>query len=578
MRNGNRFVGPAIALATGAAALLVHRESPGLVDPHVCPGVLEWVGATAARHVSRAPVGPWLLAADRVLVVVAVASFVGAAFAFSRSWVAAIAAGLAFGAQPLLSSSFTVFGPAAAIVTAWLASPRRPAIVLALVAAGALINPPATLPLAAVAAWWMWRTASTPRIAWSIAALVATIGSVALLQLVMPPIPGTLDSAASVSCWLPVARGQFVAPMRDAALQFLAAPTMFALALAALGAFARIRVAAPAWLIGFVVSMFVTASVDPLNADRALLPASVLLWLLVAVGLAELLTNARRLAPRIAALILAALLPILQIPRLRAAAQDAVRPAGQDALAPEVMHHLIELLPDHTTLVSEDAIIDLLLRAEHRSWERMGKRVSVVERSDAALARAVRESPHVLAFPRAHLDAPLLGFRLTDRPIGDVSGLADVALVSPCAAVPRTWQALPTLNASRVVSIVAEGERDRGPLVLYLATNAPPRPVTQGWSEGVSQGYIVSTFDTRQDADRLGEALTEDGLTSADFAAARYVVRFELRRVPGAPRMLSIDLGESPSVAYAKTWREAAKHRLRLCPAYPYTPVPIGIR
>jgi hypothetical protein len=242
------------------------------------------------------------------------------------------------------------------------------------------------------------------------------------------------------------------------------------------------------------------------------------------------------------------------------------------------MHHLIELLPDRSMMVAEDAIIDLLLRAEYGSWARMGKQLSIVASDESALTQAVRASPDVIALPRAQLALQFLGFRLTDRAFGDLTGLAEVALVSPCAAIPRTWQAMPTLNASRELAIVAEAERDRGPLVLYLATGSPPRPVPRNWSQGVSQGYIASTFQIGPDDNRLAEALKDDGLTSADFAAARYVVRFELRRVPGAPKALSIDLGESPSVAYATKWREAANDRLRLCPAFPHTPAPIGIR
>lgn len=577
VRNGSRFVGPAAALLTGVAAVLLHREPPGLVDPHVCAGVLEWIGAAAARRAGGAAAGAWLLAADRILIVGAVASFVSAAFAASRSWPAAIAAGLAFGVQPLLSPSFTVFAPAVAIATGLLASARRQGVVLVMIAAGALINPPATLPLAALALWWMWRPGTPGGAVSGVAAAMAIAGLVWILQFVLPPM-STIEAGLSGSCRLPVARGPFLPQLWASAQQWLAAPTMFALALAAFGVFSRTARAAPAVLVGFVAAMFVTAPVDPGNVERALLPASVLLWLIVAAGLAELLAGARRVPARAAVLALAALLPALQMPRLAAGTQSLIRPAGHAAIAPSGMHHLIELLPDGSALVVEDALVDLLLRAEGRSWERMGKRVTLVALDESAVTAALRRSSSVLAFPRAQLELQSLGFRLTDRAIGDVSGLADVALVSPCAQVPRGWQAVPTLNASRVVSIVAEGERDRGPFVLYVATRAPPRPVPQEWSKGVSQGYIVSTFQIGQDDTRLGEALQDDGLASADFATARYVVRFEIRRVPGAPRTLSIDLGEPPSVAYAKKWREAAGHRLRLCPAFPRTPVPIVIR
>jgi hypothetical protein len=58
---------------------------------------------------------------------------------------------------------------------------------------------------------------------------------------------------------------------------------------------------------------------------------------------------------------------------------------------------------------------------------------------------------------------------------------------------------------------------------------------------------------------------TSPGLT------ARYLTRLELWRTPGAPRILTVELGTTPVAAIARLGLDAAVRRLTVCPVFQIT-------
>src|SRR5262249_33525725 len=154
----------------------------------------------------------------------------------------------------------------------------------------------------------------------------------------------------------------------------------------------------------------------------------------------------------------------------------------------------------------------------------------------------------VMALPVAQRDLQKRGTRLRDAQSMTIAGIADVVGVDPCAPLTRRWRLLPALSASSSFAVVAAADRDQGPLVVYVATKPQPSPRPVDWPRGVGQGYRANRYSlVPPSRDQADFVLKDDDLVDADFHDAAYLIRFELRRVPRAPLVLSIDLGTAPT-------------------------------
>jgi hypothetical protein len=377
----------------------------------------------------------------------------------------------------------------------------------------------------------------------------------------MLPIPGAALSAAHVV---------------SAVSTHLFVPAgIYALALAALGAFVLwlrrdVRLA-----VAMTYAVVVGAAVlwSGQTAD-ALAPAVVSLWLLTAVGLEETLRQCRR-GPggRLAAALLVALLPGLPFARPAPRVPAEWTPFGQDSLSRESMQRVLGAMPDGAVLVRDDAMTDILLRSLGGVSRRTGKSLRIVDRDSTALAaEAARPDAAVYALPSAASVLSLRAFALSN---GLLPGLARVRRVGSCDGVTADWRAVLSLTSSRTFALVAGDAASHGPIVLYVASDAPfaARPVD--WPGATTRGFSWDVFDRAPD----GSELAREGSFAEDAAPrqglwrdAPHVARLEVWRTPDAPLSLGVDLGATPVAAMARFRPDArADQYVSICTMTHYT-------
>jgi hypothetical protein len=585
-RPATRDVAFALLFAIGGNTLMAPRGPVALAPVAACPGALEVVAIVVAHVAPSAPLGIWLFNVDRLLAVAAVAAFAVLATRSAGGWLAAAAAALAFASQVPFAPRLSVFGPAAILVPvlALLTLNHRGTgsntdvrVWLGLLLTAA-ISPGLTLPLAVVAALYAggaarWVTSARRSRAAAIAA-AALVAWVTLLQAVMPGGPPAFTHplwclVPWADAWTPVHAGGELRSM-------LSAAGVYACSLAALGAFSfrgavRQR---RTWTLVAYVAASVAVSWIGRDAGRLIAPAMVALWVLVAAGLAEAVRACGGgFGGRVAAGLLILLLPLLQLSARAGEATSAhAGLEGQERLTLQTVAQTLRILPDDSAIVEEDATLELFLRALDGTWQRAGKRLQLLPRRAAEVAAALTAGTHVFARPAAQAELSSIGFRLT--PLHDAPGFAEVREGGVCSPLDTQWHTLPGVLRSSRLALVAETDAEAGPMVAYLASDQPPVVRAVDWPPLTTRGFHVRSYDREADGDltRIEASILDDGVpATSPGLMARYLTRLELWRTPGAPRILTVELGTTPVAAIARLGLDAAVRRLTVCPVFQLT-------
>jgi hypothetical protein len=618
----------AVAIAIGCAGLWLHLAPAVLAPPPSCPGLLERLAIAGARIGRAAPLGFWLVRSNRIILVIALAIFACLGVAATGAWAIAAAASLAFAAQPAFAITMSAFDPLAvgvAGLTLLALLAREPEgesrreskgsfggawLCLLLTAA---IVPRTALPMAVIAGWQaaVASSDSTMRLRWLIAgaASVALFGIVALLIVSMPSPPPLsslsslsslsipTDPAIAASCLLPRLSPQ--GGLRTlSGLAGSAGP--FACSLAALGAFSlragltgRRALSRHGPMVAYVATSAALGETSGMSGisgisgiDRALAPLLVAFWMLTAFGLVEVVRACRRNAGgRLAAAALVILLPLVQIAGRSREPASAVAAAalGHDRMSVDGMRRALQVMPDRSAIVSEDAVTDLLLRALDGTWQRSGKALQMVSRRQEDVAAAVHdesghdESVHVFAWPWAQRDLAYLGFRLVDAALPGVWGVSDVQPGGACHALVQAWEAIPDISRSPLLVLVALNAREEGAIAIYAGSDRPfnPRPID--WPAWTTRGFIVSSYALQGgDRVRLDHDAVEDGLAGDHPVLHKpHVVRLELWKMPGAPALSAVELGADTSTIAVAHATPAIT--LQLCPGFPHEVRPIAL-
>lgn len=595
----------AIAIVFGVAVLLLRRDALALAPPPTCAGLLESIGAGVARLAPALPIGSWFALSNALTSIVALLLFAMVAFAASRTWIAAIAATAAFATLPMFTpvlAPLATAGIAIAGVT-WLSllrsrrdradGDRRLRLwTWCTLLLAALVAPGLTWPLALVAGWHAatlgrdrpsvqamgLRTRALER--WSL--IVASAGLLALgswlFQLfVVPRLPPSLPGA-TVACLLPGPAA--FRDVVDSARWVILSAGPFAAALAMLGAFSRraaFRDARIGPLVAYAVAPLAVVAWPSADADAGKLlgPSLVACWALAGIGLGELIRACgSRLPGRLAASALVLLLPGFQLLRLPPRTPAALIPQGQDELSRTTMRSLLDVMPDRTVLVAEDAITDVLLRSLDGMWQRARKTLYVVARDAPTLAEWLRaaDAP-AFALPGAQADLQYLGFQLSEATLfAGVAGLAQVRVGGTCRPLGAAWHRAPDLARSATFAVVAQDDRSRDSIVIFAAADRPLNPRAHDWPGATTRGFLWDAYDLDRDADkgRLASAGSADQLRHESIHAHRYVLRFVLHWMPDAPRVLAVDVGNPPDEVVGRIDSNDARQRFVLCPAFPY--------
>ena len=587
------WLGGTIAIAFGVAAWALHRGPPALTAPLACPNVFDAAAVFGARIAPALPLGIELLRANAVLLVLAIAATMTVLRICADSWILTAAVGLAIVAQPILDPRMSPFEPAvlfvaAATFAALLAATRgadQPAARrwrgeswLALMVT-ALAMPRAALPLAAIAGGLVMTSEGSTGTAqrWIRAGLAAGALEAAALALtaLMPGLPSSVGTATGASCFIAPLTARSATNWAAGFRAVLMSTGPFAVGLAALGAFSCVtRFKTRIWpFVAYAILPAMGAASSESGLLSGFATTLVGFWVCVALGLREIVGACRRgVGGRIAASLLVVLLPVFQISTFTS------RPVptetyGLERLSLRDLKQLLALLPDHSSLVSEDATTTLLLRGLDGTWQKMGKSLRLAPRDAAGVDLAIAESQtRVFALPSAQLELQLLGFTLVDTDLAGVSGLADVTRGGRCALVKQRWIELPELARASALSIAPSNPNTA--IILYAGSEQRPDPSALNWPPAAREGFGLEIYVTSDQSGHL--RFERDGLDDglpADSAVRRapFVTRLKLWRTPTAPAVLGVKLGVHPSSVVAHVPADAPS-RVSVCPAFPHVP------
>ncbi len=564
-----------VALASGAGGVWLIARPPALALPPPCPGVAELAAAGLARLGPTLAVGAWMPAANLIIAGLAIAAFVALAAHVSRSRVAAAATGLAFAFLPAmrprlvpfqgLETLIAVLTVAAFVRAARNDTPTARGWTMAGLVTTALLTPALALPLALLAGAFALRPArpGRRRPVWSgLAAgaglLLAAVGVVLLM-------PGLPSQPSALPCLVPAHFGSagVASPLRE----WVSAAGPYAAGLAVLGAFVARAGATRArnWhLLAYVLAPLVAGTWT--SGGGASAPVLVGLWLLPAIGLAELIGGQRRVVGRVGVLTFAILLPALHLVPDRAREAPAMSLLGHDCLTLDGFERILAAVPDGGTLVTEDAVTDLYLRAARPHPGRL----TVVPRDLLALNQRAATTGRILfALPWSQATLPLAGFTLVDPASGPMAGLKQARAVGACRVATSDWRDLADVTGSASLGVVAPGPTDRGPAVLYAESDRPFVAHPVDWSPATERGFFATVYDrtVAADARRLAGDEIDDAVPAEHRPdAAPYVLRLEVWRIPAAPLALRVALG-APAARVVAHARPGADGRLFVCPA-----------
>ena len=564
-----------------AAVLSVawHRRPVALVDPPDCSGTLDLILALMLRGLDGVSVGTLLAWTNGLIAFAALSAFSCLVRALTGSLLITVACGCALIATAAFERAL---GPAnalavlTAVSVAALAAHRLAsdlnaarsgrAQIIAASAAICLLAPSLILPAALVIVWTLAleRPLTGRRVAIAIAVAASAAGAASVA--VYLSSSGLSASRPAFACvWQSGFDGGGI---RERIAQAAADIGPFPFALAALGLFAYFSGSTKTqrnWAIA-ALSVSLLAAWHATDAAGTV-PTVMGFWCQVAIGLRELMAEgAARTARRVAAVIVLALLPILQVERLR---QQNPSPApsvyGHGVLSQEALWRTLRALPD-VTIVAENASTHLLLRASMSQLERSGKHLRMIPRDARAIAGALKEG-RVFAFPRAQAELRNRGVQF-EKSSGQAIGLAEVGAVHPCSPLERRWTDAPAAAVAGGFALVASHPDGRGPVTIYLAGPGPFTATPLGWREREKRGFHVRTY-AQAELRELRDALTTQGLDpSSPVLSAAHVVRITMWRTPGAPTVLPVTVTERPRTAIARVEEQTDRPALEICGSF----------
>lgn len=579
----------AVALAAGAAGAILFPRPISLADPPACAGLLELAGIVASRTARDVALGEMVIWANRLIVAAALICFVRVVQRVASDrfgWLAAGAAAFAL----LFSLPFdsvlapTNAAPFAVACLVVLSAARlhagRPRTFAAALSGLALLAAiaPALLWVCALLAVWLVFAQTAPglhRLGWIAIAIAAVAIGPVLVTLAAPPLPASgVVLATALDCAKPAASLD-LADAFDGLRAAFGPTTQFAMALAALGLFSvrgAGRHRAARWIAGFAALPVVAAALGAADPVRTLAPAVVVVWVLVALGLSEVV---RAIAPRgarwVAATLVLASLPWLQStahPNRTAPGADLIR--GHDALNWQRFLQVLSAIPAGGGLVVEDAIVSMLATDAGRRRAQAGRPVVLVPPERDVLARTLARTA-VFALPRRQSTLRHLGFQLVDLS-PRAPGVAEVRAGTPCAIVDRAWSDADALTATPGFALVVDDEPSRGPVQLLLGSAGSLAP-ERSWPRRAERGFAWSEVDRRGANGHVRAQALLTGLAAPaghPIAAAPVLTSIDIWRVPGGPFILPVTFRDTPSAVLIRRREDAVPGRVWLCPSLPY--------
>jgi hypothetical protein len=574
--------GLGLSILISVAATPLHRAVPEPAQPPACPGIVELTVIHLSRAAPSVAVGQLFQYAHQVLMVLGLALFVVCARRVSGRWTVAVAASLACALLSAFAPVLTVPSATALVLTASvvlaLSADRLGLVALLPLLATVLVVPPTAIPLAALSVWLLSsRRREGQQRRWR-GPLGAGLGVLALgwvVSYVMPSARAGAASAQPLACVLwpgtqPASATDALAALRDAWTM----TGVYVCALAGLGFFTiRARLRSPTiWIAAAYVAAMAIGGSGPSTAlgsvasfnALAVVPAAVATLLLAAVGLSEIVqVSGMGLRGRAAATLLVALLPALQW-AVRIDARDEAPPDfGHQRLSLRHFRRLMTGVEPGAALVEEEAIVDLLLRANGA-----GANGSPTPQPIAlATAAAGGSGAHaVFALPLAQRKLQALGFKLHDMPA--MAGIARVEFAGRCERLGREWRAMNDLSASTAFALAARSDEETGPVVIYAALNGPASVRPLDWPRTATRGFHVSGYRPAdaQDRARLERDARGDELPDAlRWMEAPHVLRLEQWRTPDAPPVLITELGTAPVHVVGQVAPRASVPRITIC-------------
>jgi hypothetical protein len=332
--------------------------------------------------------------------------------------------------------------------------------------------------------------------------------------------------------------------------------------------------AAGAWPFAAIAGLSIAAAASP-GSDpvRTLAPVIAAFWWVITIGIREAaaaLTGRPTL--QVGMWLLLAIFPLLQWTHrssLPIAPADDLR--GQERLTLRDMSHLVGALPTDSTVVVDDAITDLLLRAASSTVRQSGKVLRFVSHDSREAKQAAAGRP-LFALPRAQFTLQHLGLSRAESIEPGIPGVVALERGGECTTLELRWRVAPGLSRSNHVALASSRPDARGPVVIYLGSSTALNPYPVDWPEWTTRGYHADRFDTAREADRqrLNRLRTEDGAPAEErvFGFA-FLTRLELWRVPNAPMILKVGLAQPPDAALAHGSTPDDRADLRVCPSFP---------
>jgi hypothetical protein len=306
---------------------------------------------------------------------------------------------------------------------------------------------------------------------------------------------------------------------------------------------------------------------------RLFAPTIAAFWWMAGAGMREIVgALAGRPSWRIGAAIIALLLPVLQWSHRSALpAPAADEPRGQETLTRREFTTLLHALPSGSTLVIDDAISDILLRSTARTVQQSGKALHVVSLDGREAAGAAIDS-RLFAMPRAQFALQHQGLARAEIGEPAIPGLVAFTRAGTCATVEPQWRAAGDLSRSDRLAVVSDRADARGPVIIYLGSDAAFNLYPIDWPGWTTRGYHAGTYDRAKDLDRqrLDRDRSGDGAPEGDAVFGHaYLARLELWRVPDGPTILAVALGRRPDAALARATTPGDRGALRVCPSFP---------
>jgi hypothetical protein len=293
-------------------------------------------------------------------------------------------------------------------------------------------------------------------------------------------------------------------------------------------------------------------------------------WLSVALGMTAFLDRAGRAASRLGALLLLALVAVLQVARAERPRVE-VDPGidGHMRMTHQDGSRILAALPPGAALADEDALTAVML-----SSVASPKRVARVPAMRADVDRALDAGP-VYALPRAQRTLQLQGFETAPTGRIGAPGLAHVTEGAGCARPDGEWRPWHAPAGTTGVALVATDPAARGPILIYITADVLPDVRPFDASTVAARGVFIWDYDLSlaSDRERLERDSRDDAVgTSWPPDGSRRIKRVEFWRAPAAGRVLALDVDGAIEAAVIRLSPAAAGPAPLLCPTF-VTPI-----